>query len=781
MRIEHGPVCLFSYAAPQPSAAADGAPAVTTPADGRRRRAPPRRRPPAGHDGGGFAWLHGAVFALFVAAALVAFAWPAPALALTVAAFALLGHAMHRPPGAPPAADEEIVRLRAEKERLEDLAWELRESEARYRDLIDAQGDLIVRRDAVGELTFVNDAVAAAFGTARETLVGRPFAPQVVATGDGAPAAWGAPLVPRAQAYDQKIATVRGERWIAWEDFAIRDTAGRMVEVQSVGRDVTARKAAEEALAAARERAEIASRAKSRFLATMSHEIRTPMNGILGMTGLLLDTGLTPEQRSYAQAVKVSADQLLELIDEILDFSKIEADRLSLVLAPFDVRALVQGVVELLAPRAQAKNIEIAGTVAADVPGRLVGDAGRIRQVLLNLAGNGVKFTEAGGVAIDVSRVPAGHGDAIRFEVVDTGVGIAADKRADIFEDFVQADDTPARRHGGTGLGLAISRRLVGLMGGMIALDSRPMAGSRFAFDVRLPAAEGEPERPRAGLAGHSVALLSASKIEAPRLAGVLAAAGATVARFTDIASLAGWLDAGPAGEQRCLLCDHAFAAALAARLAAHPGPRPRLVVLLAAAERPHLARLKEQGFDAYLIKPVRPESLFGQIAGPAPARADGALRDTGVARAAPPAAPLRILLAEDNEINARLAVAQIEKLGHQVVRVADGRAAVEALDEAARTGPGFDLVFMDVHMPEMDGYAATRRIRALAQDGTGAGSAGVPIVALTANAFSEDREACLQAGMDDHLPKPFDRAALAAVLSRWAGRRSSAAGAALG
>jgi PAS domain S-box-containing protein len=629
----------------------------------------------------------------------------------------------------------------------------LREAEERARSLLEAQGDLIVRRDLEGRVTYANDAFCALAGRARDALIGESYLPKAIEQGAISLAGDGT------RSHDQKLATADGTRWIAWREVTVR--TGHGAEVQSVGRDVTDRAQAERALADARDQAEAANRAKSRFLAVVSHEIRTPLNGILGMSDLLLDTALTPEQLTYARAVKASGETLLALIEQILDFSKIEAGRLDLEARPFDLAALVEETVELIAPRAQAKDLAVASYVADSVPRLVVGDAARLRQVLLNLAGNAIKFTDHGGLSIVVERAPkhGGEPDQIIIAVRDTGIGIAPDEQERIFHEFEQADRSTGRAFLGTGLGLAISRRIIERMGGEISLESAPGAGSTFRINVALPPAGDETETMRPDLAGIDVLVVAPAAIEAALLARRLTDWGARsrIAASADEARslLAKWT-------WGALIVDHALGRTACEALAA--ARVPRRIVLVTPAARHDLPALKAAGFTGYLVKPVRQASLAARLAASEESfeRASDSVDTIDQAHAPTPAGGLAILVAEDNEINALLARALLTRLGHRPTIASDGAAAVAIWHAAQAAGEPFTLILMDVHMPGSDGIEATRRIRAAeAEDGT----ARTPIIALTANALEEEREACRLAGMDGFLTKPLDRERLKAAL----------------
>ncbi len=474
-------------------------------------------------------------------------------------------------------------KMRALETRIEELTdanWELREAEERARSLLEAQGDLIVRRDAGGRITYANDAFCALAGRSREDMIGTvaelPILTQgpVTALPDGT------------RVHDQSVGCGDSTRWIAWREVAVRGETG--AEMQGVGRDVSYRVEAEHALALARDLAETANRAKSRFLATVSHEIRTPLNGILGMADLLLDTELTPEQLTYAKAAKTSGETLLSLIEEILDFSKIEAGKLDLETRPFALVPLVEETVELLAPRAQAKGIEIASLVDERLPHKVVGDAARLRQVLLNLAGNAIKFTAQGGVAVIVE--PDEHENEIRFQVRDTGIGLSPQDQARVFRDFEQADGSSTRKFAGTGLGLAISKRIVERMDGRIAVDSKTGGGATFSFTVPLaPAPDaGAPEFAAPDLTGTTALIVAAAEIESSLLARRLGGWGAETRVAADQESAVALL-----AKRRwdTLLVDYPLARSLIAHSDLASLAVARRIVLIRPTERHELAR----------------------------------------------------------------------------------------------------------------------------------------------------------------------------------------------
>jgi PAS domain S-box-containing protein len=642
---------------------------------------------------------------------------------------------------------EKSEQLEQDLEARDDRIWALEERLAHLTALVDSQDDLVMREDEFGRATHASQAVCALAGKNLSDMLGRPFKFKVLHSGARIQNADGS------VAFDQEIETPEGPRWISWKESPVRGTGGELIEVQRTGRDITARVATERALDDSREQAEAASRAKSRFLAVVSHEVRTPLNGILGMTHLLLETTMSQEQQTYARAVKSSGEALLGLIEEILDFSKIEAGRLEIENAPFDLSELVTDIVELLSPRAQAKGIEIAAQFDKNLPQTVSGDAARLRQVLLNLAGNAVKFTDQGGVAVAVETA----GDKIRFSVRDTGPGIDADAQARIFEEFEQGDGTLARKHGGTGLGLAIASRIVERMGGEIALSSGKDGGTVFRFAIKLPATRHDAEA-ALDFSGTDVLVLSPSPIAGPLLAAQLEQWNARVA-LAETRELA--LTLLPERHWSHCIIDRAFG--LEETLVLFEAAKSNAAhshVLLTPAERKELPALQAKGLSNYLIKPVRAASLAARLSNP---ESDSGAEDSSqqTFEFAAGKGGLSVLVAEDNDINALLVQALLARMGHRVTVVSDGAVAVNAVASAHTMGAAYDAVLMDLHLPGMDGLEATRRIRAL---GGAAGS--IPVIALTANAFAEDRANCLAAGMDGFVVKPVDRQRLEAALA---------------
>lgn len=645
-------------------------------------------------------------------------------------------------------------RPRAEPPSAEDLHARVRriaESEERYRALVAATTDVIVQRDGLGRITFASEGYARLLGRDPIDLVGSTAEPAVIEQGAVSIDADGV------RRSERRIRDAQGKaRWFALVEMPVGGREGGAApQVLCAGTDITGRVEAVRSLDGALARAEAANVAKSRFLATVSHEFRTPLNGILGMTDLVLDTGLDAEQRTYVEAVRTSGKALLGLIDGILDFSRIEAGRLDLADEPFGLASLAEGVVELLAPRAQDKGIEIALDVAVDVPATVRGDADRVRQILINLAGNAVKFTAAGGVGLSLSRTPEG----ICLAVSDTGPGIPEDRLPRLFEEFEQGDDSASRPHEGTGLGLAITRRLAARMGGRIEAVSAPGAGSTFRALLPLAAVpETKPDAAPA-LAGRRVLIVADSPFQAPYLARMLERAGAPAVQA---GSPEAGLAALAADTFDALIADRALGDAAVRRLAdaARLAGVRCCLILLSPFDRRAFGAPAAAGFDSYLIKPVRARSLLDRLLAPSPAEAPPAPAGPAAARAAP---ARRVLLAEDNPINALLATRALERLGAEVVHAADGLEALARLDDA---GP-FDLALIDVRMPGLDGHETARRIRA-AEAASGARSGGrLHLVALTANVGREDERAALAAGFDGFLAKPLNLRALPALLER--------------
>jgi len=633
--------------------------------------------------------------------------------------------------------------------------------------LMDNTQDSIYFKDAANRFTRINRAHAHALGISEpEQALGKTdfdFLSRECAQATFADEQQimhtGRPLVGKMERIRRSDGTTT---WYSTTKVLFYDSRRSVAGTLGVSRDITELKRAEEELKAAKEAAEVASRAKSDFLASMSHEIRTPMNGIIGMTDLIFDTELTSDQRECLRMVKVSAESLLTIINDILDFSKIEAGKLDLDSTEFDLSDSLTESLRMLAVRADQKGLELLCDVQTEVPEIVHGDPTRLRQIITNLVGNAIKFTESGEIRLRVEPLSFEGGMIeLHFTVVDTGIGIPSEKQAAIFEAFSQGDNSTARRYGGTGLGLTICRRLVEMMGGRIWVRSEVGQGSQFHFTVCL------------GVGATRKATLLASE---PSLLGlpVLIVDDNAASRQILERTLRYWgteptsADSGAAAVaalQRAKATGHPYTLLitdfhmpemdgfdLVQQIKERPElSGPAILLLTSAGQRGDAARCRELGVSAYLVKPVGPSelriaivSLIEQHAGQ-----DGAanLVTRHSIREAPAGTRLKILLAEDNAVNQQLAVRLLEKRGHRVVVAGNGMEALAALAEQT-----FDLILMDVQMPELDGFSATAAIRARER----ATGGHIPIIAITAQSMKGDRERCLEAGMDGYISKPI-------------------------
>ncbi len=625
-------------------------------------------------------------------------------------------------------------------------------------------GDFVLVTDVEGRLTYVNDAVLERSGWTREELLGRPWRLFLAPSNP--------PGLERRIVEETRAGGFRGdlrnvtkdgqEFWVALRTSAL-EREGRPGGFVSVSRDIGERKRAEAELTAARDAAEAASRAKTEFLANISHEIRTPMNAVIGMAALLLDTALTPEQRDYVETIRTSGDTLLTLLNDVLDFSKMESERLELESRAFSFRDAVEDSFDLVAPAAAGKGIDLAYRVDASVPAMLLGDVTRVRQVLLNLLSNAVKFTQSGEVLLRASaRREAERSWRVEVLVRDTGIGIPRERLDRLFRSFSQIDPSTTRQFGGTGLGLAICKRLAEKMGGGIEAES---AGRGSTFRVALVFPEGPPPRDRGGvpgverLAGQRVLLVDDGPGSRETLAETLAGWGMLPRATASAREALAWVEGGEPFEIGLL--DEEMSAVDGRRLAEaiRRHREADTLPLVLVTSRGRRAGGSRGPFQAVVARPVRPRALASVLAG---------IRDDSVSRkrrrSPSPALPkdlgathpLRILLAEDNAVNQKVALSCLARMGYRADVATNGLEALEAVRREA-----YDVVLMDVQMPEMDGLEATRRIRALHPE------QGPWVVALTASAMTGDAERCAAAGMNDYLSKPVRIDELAAALRR--------------
>jgi PAS domain S-box-containing protein len=686
------------------------------------------------------------------------------------------------------------------------IAAALTESEERFRNVSASAQDAIIIINERREIEYWNEAAETIFGYAVDEVNGLPIQELIAERERAGVFARGLARLrdPRGSGIGHilELTAVRKDR----TEFPVEVSlsfmhVGQSAQAVAIVRDITERRRAEEEiaeqttrlleakakaeehsrmlkaqaedLAIAREEALEALRFKSEFVANMSHEIRTPMNGVIGMTGLLLDTDLTPEQREYTEIIKTSGEALLGLINDILDFSKMEAGKLTLERMDFNLQSAVEDVVELLAPQAFGKGLEFTCSLPAEMSLNLHGDAGRLRQVLLNLIGNAIKFTERGEVTVSVRAVEETATDVLlRFVVRDTGIGITPQGMRQLFRSFSQGDGSTTRRYGGTGLGLAISRQLVELMGGDIGVDSTPGEGSEFWFTAWLQKQAGQPDHagPDATLSGLRMLIVDDNETNRRILTYMsdswgmqttaVESAGEALARLYDAAAnehpyAIAILDAQMPGMDGL---------ELARAIKADPALSPTRLIMLSSMGRDGLRRALGGDVEALLTKPVKQSALFdtlttvAQNAGliAARTRPEEAVRTVEQEPALPPG--VRVLVVEDNSVNQKVALRILSRLGCRADVVANGQEAIDALRRIS-----YDLVFMDCNMPEMDGFEATRRIRSM-----GGATSLTVIVAMTANALEGDRDRCLAAGMDDYVPKPVSQKDLASKIAAW-------------
>ena len=653
-------------------------------------------------------------------------------------------------------------------------------------NIISSMVDSLIVFDSNGIITEVNQSTVQLLGYEETEILGQPIT-VVIAALEGSPGSRIETLFDELSSIthhvDQVYLTKDGrEIPVSFSGSTMRDESGKIQGVVCVAKDITTRKRAEAQLLRAKEQAEEAVRMKAQFLAMMSHEIRTPMNGIVGMTELLVESGLTNDQRMYAETVRNSSEALLTIINDILDFSKIEAGKLDMEVIDLDLQAAVEDTVDLLAERAAAKGLDFVGFVEPNVPTALRGDPVRLRQILLNLASNAIKFTEEGEVTIRVTlEIESNEEVVVRFQVRDTGVGVSKEGQSRLFKSFSQADSTTTRQYGGTGLGLAISKLLTELMHGEIGVNSTPGQGSTFWFTARLakqPFAAHTVSASRPNLGGLRICCAVNNPTIRQMLTQYISGWGmngaATTSSTETITELQWGLSRGEPYDVAILDMDlpDMDGLNLARTIKNDPALTDvRLVLLISIRQLENFNVVQDAGFAAYVNKPIRKvllETCLQKIMGRDSVSEEPAnnspLDNTLIPEEAHEPTCSRILLVDDHGVNQQLAGLMLERLGHRVEIANNGQEAIEAV-----FNDSYDLVFMDCQMPIMDGYEATQAIRKKEECITDVErKKRIPIIAMTANAMQGDKEKCLDAGMDDYVSKPIKRDELAEVLAKW-------------
>ncbi|MEE9313993.1 MAG: ATP-binding protein [Rhizobiaceae bacterium] len=639
----------------------------------------------------------------------------------------------------PVPRSEQNVDLANRLESLEDKAWEIRESEEIHRSLAEAFGDVVIHRYQDGSLSFSNNAFDEYF-TKKSTL-------PPLQNNEGV----------ALETRDLELETTNGKRWFAWTDMQVRDPQSGKTGWRSVARDITERKHHEQELIDARQNAETANEAKTSFLAMVSHEIRTPLNGVIGMAQLLEGTHLDATQRNYVDAIHSSGDTLLGLIENLLDTAQIEAGHMSLTPKPTHLVKLVEEVAELLSPRIREKQLSLSTYIDPQIPQKIMVDADRLRQVLMNLMGNSVKFTEEGGVSIHVRLQ---NPDKVKFTIEDTGPGISEGDQARIFDEFVQTDTSATRRHGGAGLGLTISQNIISLMGGKIVVESEIEKGSRFSFELTIQARLKEEEP--VGNTENSLALILPQTPARKALADTVLGLGYSIQSYDSLDSFNSRTRSNDQ-ETSIIIAHDAMATSVSnlSCLRENIGEGTQLLLIGNAGQQEDVTKLIGEGYNGWLTWPVRAKTLWKVLNGDN-TNSVKQHRTSDQISNDQPTSKLNILLAEDNPINALLAKSLLIKLGHRVHHVEDGAAAVEAtlLDSP------YDIILMDLHMPVQGGLSAIAEIR---QSEKSAGLLPCHIIVLSADGQASARDEALSAGANDFLTKPLDLVAVTANIENYA------------